>query len=92
METCGAALFREKLVRKVQLGLLVLLDLMDLLEPKVLLDHQVHRVHVENQDNVVVPEQLGQLVGLVMMGIGVPRDLTETTVSQYVRLYFDLIW
>lgn len=64
---------------------------MDLLDPKVLLDHRVYRVHAENQDNAVVPEQLGQLVGLVMMGIGVPRDLTETTVSQYVRLYFNLI-
>ena len=65
---------------------------MDLLDPKVVLDHRVHRVHVEKQDNVVVPEQLGQLVGLVMMGIGVPRDIMETTVSQYVRLYFDLSW
>ena len=77
--------FRERPVRKVHLDPRVLLVLMGLLDPKVLLDRQVHRVHVEHKENVVVLDRLDQLVRMVMMAIGVPQGLTETTVYQYVR-------
>lgn len=79
------------LVPKVRLGLRVLLVLMGLLDPKVLLDRQVHRVHVENQESVVVLDRLVQLVKMVVMVIGVPQGLTETMVYQYVRFSFSLV-
>ena len=68
---------REVQAKQVHQDQQALLEIQVMMESQAIQDHLAQLVYADHQENVVPPDNLGQMVEMVKMEVEVPLDLME---------------